>query len=95
MIDFYYEFPEGTKLFNEPVRFAYIRGFHPEEAESSHKFMHNQAYINASRVWLENANAVYLIKPAWAIYRGHVDLQEFTMVKLKSKNLHRAYDNAW
>jgi hypothetical protein len=55
--------------------------------------VHDDFVAQSIRVWLENANGVYLIKPTWMAHRFRVDLQEFTMVKLKAKNLHRYYDN--
>ena len=42
---------------------------------------------NSRRVWLENRNGVYLVKPAWGIYRGRVDDREFTMIKLRAKTI--------
>lgn len=57
--------------------------------------VHDDFVANSTRVWLENANSIYLIKPAWAIYRGHVDPKEFTMIKLRAKNIYRTYDNTF
>jgi hypothetical protein len=57
--------------------------------------VHDEFVANSTRVWLENANSIYLIKPAWAIYRGHVDPKEFTMIKLRAKNIYRTYDNTF
>jgi hypothetical protein len=42
---------------------------------------------HSRRVWLENANGVYLVKPHWGIYRGRVDDREFTMIKLRAKTI--------
>ena len=56
MIDYYYEFPVGTKLFNEPVRYAFQRGYHPEDCTTGAKILHNACFQMASRIWLENAN---------------------------------------
>ena len=42
---------------------------------------------HSRRVWLENKNGVYLVKPAWAIYRGYVDPKEFTMIKLRARTI--------
>ena len=85
MIDFYYEFPEGSKVFDQPVRYGLLRGWHPDQIDSYQHTLHSQCYVNASRIWLENANGVYQIKPDWYGMRGHVDPREFTMIKLKSR----------
>jgi len=42
---------------------------------------------NSTRVWLENANGVYLVKPTWGIYRGKFDQKEFTMIKLRARTI--------
>jgi hypothetical protein len=42
---------------------------------------------NSRRVWLENANGVYLVKPHWGIHRGQADPQEFTMIKLRARTI--------
>ena len=48
---------------------------------------HDDFVSNSSRVWLENANGVYLIKPVWGIHRGQFDAREFTMIKLRAKTI--------
>jgi hypothetical protein len=50
---------------------------------------------SSTRVWLENANGVYLVKPEWEARRYNVCPKEFTLIKLKAKNIYRAYDEAW
>ena len=48
---------------------------------------HDDFVANSRRVWLENANGVYLVKPHWGIYRGQVDRREFTMIKLRARTI--------
>jgi hypothetical protein len=48
---------------------------------------HDDFVSNSTRVWLENANGVYLIKPVWGIHRGQFDAREFTMIKLRAKTI--------
>ena len=48
---------------------------------------HDDFMSNSRRVWLENANGVYLIKPVWGIHRGQFDAREFTMIKLRAKTI--------
>jgi hypothetical protein len=54
---------------------------------------HDDFMSNSQRVWLENANGVYLIKPVWGIYRGQFDQREFTMIKLRAKTIKWWKDN--
>jgi len=49
--------------------------------------VHDEFMANSQRVWLENANGVYLVKPRWGIYRGQVDRREFTMIKLRARTI--------
>jgi hypothetical protein len=48
---------------------------------------HDDFVSNSTRVWLENANGVYLVKPVWGIRRGQTDPTEFTMIKLRAKTI--------
>ena len=47
---------------------------------------HDDFMSNSRRVWLENANGVYLVKPAWGIRRS-IDPHEFTMIKLRARTI--------
>ncbi len=49
--------------------------------------VHDEFMANSQRVWLENANGVYLIKPDYYGQRHQVDPREFTMIKLKSRTI--------
>ena len=49
--------------------------------------VHDEFLANSQRVWLENANGVYLIKPDYYGPRSQVDPREFTMIKLKSRTI--------
>ena len=46
---------------------------------------HDDFLAASTRVWLENANGVYLVKPHWGIRRGQADPKEFTMIKLRAR----------
>lgn len=48
---------------------------------------HDEFVNRSSRVWVENANGVYQVKPDWHGMRGQVDPREFTLIKLKSKTI--------
>ena len=47
---------------------------------------HDDFVANSTRVWIENANSVYLVKPVWGIHRP-IDPHEFTMIKLRAKTI--------
>ena len=95
-MNYYYELdPRTKKAFEQGWQYWCQPNCSPAEGGHMDFKLHDDYVANSTRVWLENANGVYLIKPAWAIYRGQVDPKEFTLVKLKAKNLHRAYDEAW
>lgn len=96
-MNYYYEIDpkyEGL-VFGEKWKYWCMPNCSPAEGGHMNFKVHDEMVAHSHRVWLENANSVYLVKPAWAIYRGQVDLREFTMVKLKAKNLFRTYDNTF
>ena len=88
MIDYYYEFPPGMKLFDQDVRYGFLRGFHPEDASVTLSRFHSKCFENASRVWLENSNGTNLVKNGrdWYISE-RVNHRELTWIKLQAKNL--------
>ena len=88
MIDYYYEFPQGTKLFNEPVRYAFQRGYHPEELDGTgQKILHNACFQMASRIWLENANGILLVREHGRDVHKKCDPKIITWLKLQAKEL--------
>jgi hypothetical protein len=48
---------------------------------------HDEFVARSSRVWVENVNGVYQVKPDWYGFRGQVDPHEFTLVKLRAKTI--------
>ena len=95
-MNYYYELDVRTRRYKEQQwQLWCMPNCSPAEGGHMDFKLHDDMVANSTRVWLENANSTYLIKPAWAIYRGHVDPKEFTMIKLKAKNLHRYYDNTF
>ena len=87
MIDYYYEFPEGFKIFDEPTRFALFRGYHPEEASTTQHLFHGQCYINARRIWLENANGALLIRINGRDVHEPIHPKEMTWIKLQAREI--------
>jgi hypothetical protein len=87
MIDYYYEFPEGTKLFDQPVRYAVQRGYHPE-MEGYQKRLHTEAMMNCSRAWLRNANGSYLVRvPGDMYHHSSASPKEFLWIQMQAKEL--------
>lgn len=87
VIDYYYEFPEDMKLFNEPIRFGFLRGFHPELGSEYNKFLHRQAYENSVRIWLENANGLTLVREHGRDVYKKCSSRDITWLKLQAKEL--------
>lgn len=87
MIDYYYEFPEGHRVFGEPIRYALLRGYHPEEATTSQHLFHSQCCLESTRVWLENANGAYLVRRGRRDVHEPIHAKEMTWVKLQAREL--------
>lgn len=95
-MNYYYELhPESKILFEQQWKYWCMPNCSPAEGGYMNFKLHDEYVSSSTRVWLENANGVYLIKPEWEGRRYQVCPKEFTMIKLKSKNLYRAYDDAW
>ena len=87
MIDYYYEFPQGTLLFGEPVRYAFQRGYHPEESTSGARILHNACFQMARRIWLENANGLTLVQEYGREVHKKCQAKEMTWIKLQAREL--------
>lgn len=87
MIDYYYEFSEGLKIFDQPTRYAMLRGYHPEEASTSQQLFHSQCYASATRIWLENANGAYLIRRGTRDVHEPILPKEMTWIKLQAREI--------
>jgi len=95
-MNYYYELDPRTRKANEQQWLYWVMpNCSPAEGGWMDFKLHDDYIANSSKVWLENANGVYLIKPRWEAHRHIVDTKEFTMIKLKAKNLIRHYDEAW
>jgi len=85
-LNYYYELDERTeKARLERWHLWCMPNCSPAEGGRMCFKTHDDFVSNSRRVWLENANGVYLIKPVWGIYRGQVDAREFTMIKLRAR----------
>lgn len=87
MIDYYYEFEKGSKLFGESIRYAFQRGYHPEDCTNLEKELHNTCFINATRIWLENANGLTLVRQYGRDVHIKCNPKIITWLKLQSKEL--------
>jgi hypothetical protein len=95
-MNYYYELhPDSSKAFEQEWQYWCMPNCSPAEGGRMNFKLHDEYVANSTRVWLENSNGVYMVKPEWEARRFTVCHREFTMIKLKSKNLFRAYDEAW
>ena len=87
-MNYYYELnPTVKKVFGESWPYWCLANCSIADGGTMPHLIHD-AFVSAShRVWLENANGVYLVKPDWYGHRYRVDPIEFTMIKLKSKTI--------
>lgn len=88
-MNFYYEIPEDTSVLGRPGGgYYYQANCSPAQGGSLNHIIHHHALENSTRVWLENANGVSLIKGERSTYWGsEIDDREFIMIKLKARNL--------
>jgi hypothetical protein len=95
-MNYYYELdPRSRKAFEQAWLYWCMPNCSPAEGGQINFKVHDEYVANSTRVWLENANGVYLVKPEWEARRFRVCPKEFTLIKLRAKNLYRAYDKAW
>ena len=88
MIDYYYELPEGTKVFGIERRYVAQFEFHPETSSEIEKAIHRQAMDVCSRVWIQNANGIRQISRYKDMnWHKPVDEREFVMIKLRAEKL--------
>jgi len=87
-MNYYYELDERTqKAKLEQWHLWCMPNCSPAEGGRMCFKTHDDFVANSRRVWLENANGVYLVKPHWGIYRGQVGRRDFTMIKLRARTI--------
>ena len=85
MIDYYYELPEGTKVFGIERRYVAQYEYHPETSSELQKRIHKEAMDVCKRVWMQNANGVRQVSRYRDInWHRPVDEREFVMIKLQA-----------
>ena len=87
MIDYYYEFPQGTKFLGEHVRFAFQRGYHPDFPDTTQATIRNEAYQLAINEWIENANGLTMVRENGRIVHKRCDPKIMTWIKLQAREL--------
>ena len=86
-MNYYYELDERTqKATLEKWHLWCMPNCSPAEGGRMCFNTHDDFVAASTRVWLEYANGVYLIKPVWGIRRS-IDPHEFTMIKLRARTI--------
>jgi hypothetical protein len=87
VINYYYEIKDGLNVFGHPHKYLAHFDVKPGETIGWRAF-HDEAVLNSSRVWLENANGITLVKaPSNDTSWGRVDEQELVWLKLICKDI--------
>ena len=87
-MNYYYELnPNVKKAFGESWPYWCLANCSIADGGRMPHGIHDEFMNHSQRVWLENANGVYLVKPDWYGHRYRVDPWEFTIIKLKSKTI--------
>ena len=85
MINYYYEIKDNVKIFDKGP-YKYIAHFdikHVKGVASAWRIWHDQAVKHSTRVWMENANGVTLVKaPVGDMSWGRVNEQQLVWLKL-------------
>jgi len=87
MIDYYYEFQEGTKIEGRPLRYGLQRGYHPEESGAYQHLLHSHCYTSSRRIWLENANGMILVRENGRDVHQRINHKEVAWIKLVAREL--------
>jgi hypothetical protein len=92
-MNYYYELNPGVqKAFGEQWPWWCLANCSIADGGLMPHLIHDEFVANSHRVWLENANGVYLVKPDWYGQRHRVDIREFTLIKLRARMI--AYEQA-
>jgi hypothetical protein len=87
MINYYYEIKDGVKVFGHTQK--YLAHFDVKPGQTTGwRVFHDEAVMNSTRVWLENANGVTLVKaPVNDTSWGQVNKHELVWLKLVCKDV--------
>ena len=92
MINYYYEIQDNVTVFGYTQKYLAYFDIKPGQIQASPlggwRHFHDEAVKNSSRVWLENANGITLIKaPSNDTSWGKVTEQELIWLKLICKDI--------
>lgn len=90
MINYYYEIEPGTKVFGHNYKYLAHLDAKPNDMFNQWRYFHDEAMKHSTRVWLENANGVRLIKTReyGDMSFGEVtDTREFFWIKLQCRDI--------
>ena len=86
-MNYYYELDKRSNRYQEQQwQLWCMPNCSPAEGGRMNFKVHDDFVANSTRVWLENANGVYLVHPSWHGHRP-VDPHEFTLIKLRAKTI--------
>jgi hypothetical protein len=86
-MNYYYELDDRTRKATEERWLLWcMPNCSPAEGGRMCFKTHDDFVSQSTRVWVENANGVYLVKPVWGIHRP-IDPHEFTMIKLRARTI--------
>ena len=81
MINYYYEIKDNVTVFGQTTKYLSITDVKPSTV--GWRFLHDEAVKHSSRVWMENANGVTLVKaPVGDMSWGRVNEQQLVWLKL-------------
>ena len=86
-MNYYYEIPENVSVLGQPGGGYYmLTDCSPAQGGHLDHAIHNEALKHSTRVWLENANGVALVKaPPNDTSWGRVNEREFIWLKLRAR----------
>lgn len=87
MIDYYYEFSTPLEHDGQKIRYGLQRGYHPEEADQYQQMLHGHCYVQAQRIWLENANGAVLVRRDRRDVHEPINPRELTWIKLQAREI--------
>lgn len=89
MINYYYELRQDVKMFGRTTcRYLAQFDVHPGKTGMFNPVWHDEAIKHSTRVWMENANGVCLVKgPHTDLSWGRVDEQELMWLKLICRDI--------
>jgi hypothetical protein len=87
MINYYYEIKDGVRVFGHDQKYLAQFDVSPRHT-NNWRPIHDQACRHSTRIWMENANGVTLVKgPITDTSWGQVNEQELVWLKLICRDI--------